>query len=264
MAVLQATVYSNVLEIDVGLTVILPQTTKKIVGTSSKGHSTDVPVLYLLHGMGGNHTSWERKSSIERYVTDLGLAVIMPSTDLGWYTNTTYDMNYWTFISEELPEICHELFPQLTTRREKTFVAGLSMGGYGAFKLALAKPEKFAAVASLSGAVDIAGNEEALLSIRGEKYWQGIFGSFEDLKGSVNDPRFLIDQLIEDGKEPPKIFLCCGEDDFLLSASKSISEVLTEKGIDHQFETGPGDHNWIFWDEWIQRVLAWLPLETQN
>ena len=56
---------------------------------------------------------------LKRYAADYGLAVIMPSTDLGWYTDTTYDMKYWTFISEELPEICHELFPQLTTKREK-------------------------------------------------------------------------------------------------------------------------------------------------
>ena len=119
MAFIQANIYSNVLEMEVNLNVILPQTTKKVIGTSSEQATTDIPVLYLLHGMGGNHSVWERRTSIERYVADYGLAVIMPSTDLGWYTDTAYDMKYWTFIAEELPEICHELFPQLTRKREK-------------------------------------------------------------------------------------------------------------------------------------------------
>lgn len=89
------------------------------MGTSTQAALTDIPVLYLLHGMGGNHSVWARRTSIERYVADLGIAVIMPSTDLAWYTDTQYDMNYWTFMSEELPRICHQLFPQLSTKREK-------------------------------------------------------------------------------------------------------------------------------------------------
>lgn len=92
MAFIQANIYSNVLEMEVNLNVILPQTTNKVIGTSSQQATTDVPVLYLLHGMGGNHSVWERRTSIERYVADHGLAVIMPSTDLGWYTDTAYDM----------------------------------------------------------------------------------------------------------------------------------------------------------------------------
>lgn len=81
--------------------------------------------------MNGNHSVWQRRTSIERYAAEYQLAVIMPSTDLGWYTDTTYEMKYWTFIAEELPQICHELFPQLTQKREKTFAAGLSMGAMG-------------------------------------------------------------------------------------------------------------------------------------
>ena len=147
MAFIQANIYSNVLEMEVNLNVILPQRQKKGDRYRVQEQETmDVPVLYLLHGMGGNHSVWERRTSIERYVADHGLAVIMPSTDLGWYTDTAYDMNYWTFIAEELPEICHELFPQLTTKKRKTYAAGLSMGGYGALKLGLAKPENFAAI----------------------------------------------------------------------------------------------------------------------
>lgn len=261
VALLQANIYSNVLEMEVLMDVILPQRTEKKIGTASKGQLTDVPVMYLLHGMGGNHSVWQRRTSIERYVADLGLAVIMPSTDLGWYTDTTYDMKYWTFISEELPEICHELFPQLTTKREKTFAVGLSMGGYGALKLGLARPENFGAVASLSGAVDLAGRVEDLLALRGKAYWEGIFGPLEKVPGSVNDPMYLLKQLVDEKKQAPKIYLCCGEEDMLLHANKNMAAALEKNQLEYQFETGPGNHNWIFWDAWIQKVLAWLPLD---
>ncbi|MBM7689489.1 tributyrin esterase [Enterococcus ureilyticus] len=261
MAFLQANIYSNVLEMEVSLNVILPQKTEKKIGTTTKGNLTDVPVMYLLHGMGGNHSVWERRTSIERYVTNLGLAVIMPSTDLGWYTDTRYGMNYWTFISEELPTICHELFPQLTTKREKTFAVGLSMGGYGALKLGLAKPEKFGAVASLSGSVNLAERVDDLLAIRGKNFWEGIFGPLEHIQGSNNDPMYLLEQLVAEGKKAPAIFLCCGEEDFLLQGNKTMAKALSAQKIDHTFETGPGSHSWDFWDMWIQRVLEWLPLE---
>lgn len=261
MAFLQASVYSNILEMEVSLNVILPQKTEKKIGTATKGKLTDVPVMYLLHGMGGNHSVWQRRTSIERYVTELGLAVIMPSTDLGWYTDTAYEMNYWTFISEELPTICHELFPQLTTKREKTFAAGLSMGGYGALKLGLAKSENFAAVASLSGVVNLASRVEDLLAIKGRNFWEGIFGPLEQVRGSSNDPMYLVEQLIKDGKKAPNIFLCCGEEDLLLHGNKEMATALSAHKIEHTFETGTGNHDWIFWNEWIQRVIEWLPLE---
>ena len=187
MAFLQANIYSNVLEMEVMIDVILPQSTKKKIGTQSQSTGTDLPVLYLLHGMNGNHSVWQRRTSIERYAAEYQLAVIMPSTDLGWYTDTTYEMKYWTFIAEELPQICHELFPQLTQKREKTFAAGLSMGGYGAVKLGLRKPDQFAAVASLSGALALAESTDSLLQLRSQAYWEGIFGPLEQFKGSEND-----------------------------------------------------------------------------
>ncbi|HAP8594584.1 TPA: esterase family protein [Enterococcus faecium] len=258
MAFIQANIYSNVLEMEVNLNVILPQTTKKVIGTSSEQETTDIPVLYLLHGMGGNHSVWERRTSIERYVANYGLAVIMPSTDLGWYTDTVYDMKYWTFIAEELPEICHELFPQLTRKREKTYAAGLSMGGYGALKLGLAKSENFAAVISLSGAVSVGNRMDDLLMVRKASFWEGIFGPLDQIEGSKNDPQYLLKELVKSGKPVPRFYMACGESDFLYQANQEMVSAMQEQGLAVTFEQGPGDHNWIFWDQWIQLALAWL------
>ncbi|BBM16827.1 tributyrin esterase [Enterococcus avium] len=257
MAFLQVNVYSNVLQMEVAMNVLLPQTTYKKIGTETTGVTEDVPVLYLLHGMGGNHSVWERRTSIERYVAEYQMAVVMPSTDLGFYTDTTYDMNYWTFVSEELPTIVHELFPQITHKREKTFAAGLSMGGYGALKLGLAKPENFAAVASLSGAVVLA-DVESLLLVRSEAYWQGIFGPLDQLQGSENDPLHLLDKLAASDEPAPRFFLACGTEDDLYPASQYMAHKLEQKKFDVTFEEGPGKHDWVFWDAWIKRVLEWF------
>lgn len=87
--------------------------------------------------MGGNENSWQKRTAIERLLRHTNLIVVMPSTDLGWYTDTAYGLNYYRALSQELPQVLAAFFPNMTQKREKTFVAGLSMGGYGAFKWAL-------------------------------------------------------------------------------------------------------------------------------
>ena len=179
-------------------------------------------------------------------------------TEYGLEPILAYDMKYWTFISEELPEICHELFPQLTTKREKTYAAGLSMGGYGALKLGLAKPENFAAIISLSGAISVGNRMDDLLMIRKAKFWEGVFGPLDQIKGSVNDPQYLLEELVKSDKTAPRIYLACGESDFLYQANQEMTDSLKANGIGVTFEHGPGEHNWVFWDQWIQRALEWL------
>ena len=166
-----------------------------MIGTSSEQETTDIPVLYLLHGMGGNHSVWERRTSIERYVANYGLAVIMPSTDLGWYTDTVYDMKYWTFIAEELPEICHELFPQLT-RKEKNICRWIIDGRIWRVKTGLAKSENFAAVISLSGAVSVGNRMDDLLMVRKASFGKDLWtiGSNRRFK---NDPQYLLKELVK-------------------------------------------------------------------
>ena len=138
------------------MTVLLPQRTTTQIGMTGRTVDGDPPVLYLLHGLSDDDTIWLRRTSIERYVAPLGLAVVMPQVHRSFYTDEAYGGRYWTFLSEELPALVGSLF-RVSSRREDTFVAGLSMGGYGALKWALRQPERFAAAASLSGAVHVAG-----------------------------------------------------------------------------------------------------------
>src|SRR4030095_9153077 len=121
--------------------VLLPQRTL----TEMKSKRTPkYRTLYLLHGHSDDHTAWMRVTSIERYVEGLNLAVVMPAVHLSFYTDMVHGGKYWQFISEEVPAIVRDMFP-LSAERKDNFVAGLSMGGYGAFKLALTHPDRFAA-----------------------------------------------------------------------------------------------------------------------
>src|SRR3954463_14247195 len=154
MALLRCDVFSDALGLSTSMTVILPQPTTSQIGMTGGAPAEPPPVLYLLHGLSDDDTIWLRRTSIERYVAPLGLAVVMPQVHRSFYADEAYGGRYWTFLSEELPQLVGSLF-RISDRREDTFVAGLSMGGYGALKWALRQPDRFAAAASLSGAVDV-------------------------------------------------------------------------------------------------------------
>ncbi len=155
MALIHCDFFSNVLGLSTSMYVILPQQTVNQIGMKGVAKGKKHKTLLLLHGLSDNHTIWLRRTSIERYVAPLGLAVVMPAVQRSFYTDMAKGLKYEEFVSLELPEIARSFFP-LSDRREDNYVAGLSMGGYGAFKLALRRPENFAAAASLSGALDIA------------------------------------------------------------------------------------------------------------
>src|SRR5665647_1599457 len=130
MAFIQCDFYSEALGLSTSMSVILPQQTKTQIGMKGNVFTIKHPTLYLLHGLSDDHTIWMRRTSIERYASELGIAVVMPAVHRSFYTDMANGLNFWTFISEELPSIARSFFP-LSEKREDNFVAGLSMGGYG-------------------------------------------------------------------------------------------------------------------------------------
>lgn len=236
------------------MNVILPQPTPGEIGRPS------YRTLYLLHGRSDDHTAWQRWTSIERYVEGLNMAVVMPAVNLSFYTDMMHGGRYWTFVSEELPALVRRIFP-LSPARADNFVAGLSMGGYGAFKLALAHPERFAAAASLSGAVDIRYIVAEDGPDRDEVWLAGmrnIFGA--DLKkvaDSENDLRTLARQAAQ-AEETPRLYQCCGSEDFLYQNNLGFRNFLRALPLDLTYEEGPGEHTWNYWDKMIQRALDWM------
>jgi len=145
-----------------------------------------LPTLYLLHGYSDDHTVWMRHTSIERYAEMYQIAVIMPDVQRSFYCDIRNQQRgrYWQYVNNELIDLTRRMFP-LSDKREDTYVAGLSMGGFGAFKLALNCPETFTAAASLSGALDVELMLERESMDRNEL---GMYiESIPSVRGSVND-----------------------------------------------------------------------------
>jgi S-formylglutathione hydrolase FrmB len=214
MVLIQCEFFSEVLGLSSAMTVILPQATTTQIGLSGRVRGEVHPTLYLLHGMSDAHTIWVRRTSLERYVAPLGLAVVMPSVHRSFYTNMVHGGNDWTFISEELPMLDRSFFP-LAPQREGKFVAGLSMGGYGAFKWALSHPERFAAAASLSGPLDLVSRLKTPQDPERLAERQRIFGDLKTLEGSAHNLYALDRAVVSSGSLPPQLYQCCGTEDAL-------------------------------------------------
>lgn len=246
--------FSDILQMSVNLNVILPQRTIRhgFTGSTPDGK---FPVLYLLHGMGDDQTIWQRRTAIERYVEGTPLAVVMPTTHLGFYTDMQHGLPYWSFFSQELPALCRQFFPQLTDRREYTFAAGNSMGGYGAVKLALGMPDQFGKAVSLSGALDLVGMAKHTPAT---PLMQNIFGSTEQLTGSDNDLLALAEKTCKTHTNLPKLRICCGTEDSLLPFSRSAKARLIQLGYDVTYQESPGVHDWAYWDTQIRQAIPWL------
>ena len=222
-------------------------------------------VLYLLHGAYGDCTDWMRLTSIEKYAQEHKLAVVMPSASNSFYQDMYRGSAYLTYLTQELPSFVNALLP-VSAKRENTFVAGLSMGGYGALKLAFTKPEQYAACASLSGAIDLCAVMEQVQSgeIGGPFQWSAIFEHPERVKGSRADLFALIAKQKAAGAALPSVFQTCGTEDFIYSANVSARQKLEALGVALTCEEHPGIHDWDYWDTHIQRVLNWLPLANDS
>ena len=253
--------FSDALGLTISFYVLLPQGTTRQTGMSGGERREQYATLYLLHGLSDDHTSWLRRTSIERYAEGKNLAVVMPAVARSYYQDMAAGPGYWSFVSEELPALCRGWFP-LSAAREENYAAGLSMGGYGAMRLGLACAGKFAAVASFSGALDLRNLERNLggndLAISRAE-WAAIFGA-PGAAGTSADLFVLAERSACSGAPMPRIFLSCGTEDYLLDGNRAFHRHLEKLGVEHTYEESPGAHEWGYWDAQIRRALAWLPL----
>src|SRR5688572_16921139 len=243
--------FSETLGFHTAMHVLLPQRT--LADARSK-RRPKYRTLYLLHGHSDDHTAWQRQTSIERYAEGLNLAVVMPAVHRSFYTDMTHGGKYWQFISEEVPAVVRGLFP-LSSARKDNFVAGLSMGGYGAFRLALTHPERFAAAASLSGGLDLSytvwaenpRNDESRLA-----EFRTIFGDLSKVPGSKHD-LIALAKKVSRGSIKPRLYQCCGTEDFIYPDNIRFRDAVSKLPLDLTYEEGPGEHNWAYWDKIFQR-----------
>ena len=250
MALIHLNYFSEVLNVQTPVDVILPEM-KQGIGVDAAGGNELPKVLYLLHGYSDDQTIWQRRTSIERYAAKYNLAVIMPGVNHSFYCNEVYGERYWDYVSEELPRVIRGFF-RVSDKPEDTFVAGLSMGGYGAMKLALNFPERFGAAASFSGAVDIAASSK-----RHPHNWKRITGG-KSIRGTEND---LFHMMKENADAPakPRLYVSCGTADFLYGHHQKFVPALRKLGWDVTAHDEPDAvHEWGFWDREIAKFLTFI------
>lgn len=267
MAFIQCSFYSKVLERTTALNVILPE--PECVGRIARVDSDGkMPVLYLLHGYFDDYSSWIRKSAIERYAQDKQIAVVMPDAGKSFYTDMAYGDNYFEFIANEVREIATSWFP-LSTQSAHNYIAGISMGGYGAMKIAFTYPERYRAVVSLSGVVDIVAHLGKQFSSHRSSALEAanltsvprfdlIFGDCDMVARSKDDLFYLIEKQKEKGVELPAIYISCGTDDFLYEDNLKLKSHLDWLGIRYDYEDEKVGHEWWYWDQQIQKFIEML------
>ncbi len=268
MGLINYSFYSKVLGMQTRIAVVLPTFTggrkdASIEEIYPKGRK--FRTLYVLHGGSDDCTYYYRNTSIERLANEGGFAVVMPEVLLSFYCDMKHGAKYFTYLSEELPAVVEAIFP-LSAKREDRFVVGNSMGSHGTMKWALRRPDFFAAAAGMSGVGGLEDLGIFMARFNDEKSNPVLssFGTFEQYKNSENDLKFLAKQLVDSGKSIPRLFSCCGTEDFTYEGSIKFIEYAKEIGLEITYEEGPGGHSWDFWEHWLRRIIEWMDIKGQQ
>lgn len=220
--------------------------------------------LYLLHGVFGSNMDWISNTAIQRWAEEKNLAVVMPSGENLFYLDqTARHARYGEFVGRELVEMTRRMFP-LSHKREDTFIAGLSMGGYGALRNGLKYHETFGYISALSAALIMDGIEnrtnDSDFILDRRDFAESFFGDLSRVKNSDKDPLWLMQQIPT--KRIPRIYMVCGTEDDLCDVNRKYASLFRKAGAEITYEEYAGNHDWDFWNRHISHVLDWLPLET--
>lgn len=259
MAKFTCNVISYTLKRTVDITVIIPTPTipqalsrSRDVVPCTHTPKEKYPVLYLLHGMGNNHATWTGYTNVEMYAEERNIAVVNISGENKAYICTGED-DFFKFLSEELPDFVCGMFP-VSDRPEDTYIAGLSMGGYGTLVHGLSFPERFAAFGTFS-----AGTKRVRLGSL-EMTDTLIHANLQEAETGEFDPETIARADAAQGKKFPKVYMACGRKDFVYESNVKMRELLQSLGADVTWEELPDfGHEWRFWDIEVERFLDWIP-----
>ncbi len=265
MALLQVSFFSPALRRTVPLTVVLP-TDKQLPGQPGYQQAAPYKTLYLLHGVFGSCLDWLSGTRVRALSQNANLVVVMPSGDNKFYADSKLSGDkYATYIARDLVNFVENSFP-VSRKREDRFIAGLSMGGYGAVVNGLRHPETFGAILGFSSAFI---KQHILDAV--EEPGHGLFTAteyrtmfdlhnLEDIVDSENDYDFLARRVAKSRRKKPLIYLSCGTSDSLLEVNRDYHKLLSSLGYDVTYEEWAGDHTWAFWDQSIERAIGWLDI----
>ena len=213
-----------------------------------------LPVVYLLHGGGGGgFRDWSNYSDVAQFASR-GLLLVMPEGDYSYYTNAALrpQDRYEDYIVNDLPADVTRRFPALDDR-DSPAIAGVSMGGFGAVKLALQHPDRFVFAGALSPAIDVSRRRFTFRRLDQSRRFREMFGPDDSDSRRSNDPFFLVRSV--DPAKMPYVYLTCGQREALLAPNREFAVLLEHYGIAHEFHVVPGGHDWNQWNSQLPRLF---------
>jgi putative tributyrin esterase len=233
-----------------------------------EGYGTSMqryPVLYLLHGLSGDYTDWTTRTNLADYSRTLPLIIVMPDGGNEWYTNAAVGAaRFEDYVLTDLQADVVRKYRTINSRYGRA-VAGLSMGGYGALKMALKRPGAFAVAGSFSGAFNVTreGELEALIGKAEAERLQQIFGPAGSETRRANDLFALASTVKPAGA--PYLYVDCGTgDNALLAANRELVAALHEAGAAYEYHETAGGHSWDYWDRRVREFLPVLMRKMKN
>lgn len=212
--------------------------------------------LYFLHGITANSTSMHERSDLTAMCDKYGVAIVTPDGENSFYMNQPERRAYYeTYVAQELVETTRKLLP-LSKKREDTWIGGISMGGFGSLMLGLRHPETFSRIAALSPACQM--YELVEHGTLPPEMIDSIFKGEENYLASF-DPYTLAVRAKEQGTQMPMLFMRCGTDDHLVyKACRRMYDRLAEAGVPIDYDEGPGEHNYEFWNPRLREAMDFL------
>ena len=271
MAVIKFNFLSETLMQQANVTLCLPvhgfaDTMKGVDAAQYYRDGLKYQTLWLLHGGSGDDSDYVNFSNIARYAEEHKVAVVCPSDYNQYYTNDIRGgARYFDYIVDELPTVLRGLFP-LASAREDNFIGGLSMGGCGAFKCAIARPDLYGSALIMSGSILSKQWLETRYQNGGNFALFSRLGDPADFENGPDDMWSLAAKHAADGTQMPDFYMSVGSEDFTLGVMRESYEYIKGLGFNIPvYEEVPGlRHEWKLWDRTLEKALdEWLPVRNE-
>lgn len=257
--ILRGSVYSKILEMETGVTIITPRERDK---------EKPAKVAYLLHGLSANNGCWTDFTMLPIYARDVDVVFVMPEVGRSFYTDMKHGQRFFTYVADELPGICSRTF-NISSDRAETAVMGGSMGGYGALKIALSRPERFGCccvfasaclyLGDLMDSVTLMGDVDVIKEYLGDQLLRDFYGILGGVFAIENHHQIL--ELAGSVPETlrPRVYSACGTEDSLVRENRRFRDDMLVMGYDVTYEEWEGAHDWFFFDAALRKGLShWL------
>ncbi len=262
MALFQINYFSESLKKVTTVQVIVPNDVIPTMLEGNKHYEREMKTLYLLHGFSGSSMDWLLGCQIQELSIRYNLAIVMPTGDNSFYLDGKgIGRAYGTFVGEELVNYISKTFG-LSRKKEDIYIGGLSMGGFGAIRSAYNYCDTFHRAFALSAALIIhriknieTGYFDGLADF---DYYNFTFGDLSKIEISENNPEFLVRKRKKEKRQIPPLFMACGTEDFLLQENRDFRDFLVKEEIDVTYQESSGNHNWKFWDAYLEPAIIWM------